>query len=430
MNVLAAAALLFVYAASDLGTIINLVISARGQTVTVGPAFAFSLGTCIRDALNAGAYFFAVVVAGLSGFWPLLKLGLMLFCWHAPIERLSLGGRERLLNFLDEYGKYSLIDSWLTILALESYKVEWYSADKDVSVMVDAVPMMAFFAFVIASVLSLVMGHTTSIFAKLAKDSDLGETDHADAGDEVPERLCNYLPAGSAPGTMLGLVCTALTLIVGVFAESFAITTSGVFSSVILDTTDSTRNFSLFTLGMQVTQGAVVHNGTQMVQLIFFAFTVFIPLGLVVMLLVMWLLPLTITHQRHLLTFCRCLDAWAAFDVFGLALLVAWYEFGVMASFLVYHDNIASLCVWVRETLDSECFHIDTNLTPGYFALAAGGIVSYLVPKLSFKSAQLALEARGRNDYKLGSGSSEDDEDDDDDECTTVPKNRISWFPS
>lgn len=395
LSMLAAATLLFVYADSDLGTIINLVISAGGRSVTIGPAFAFSMGTCIRDAINAGAWIFAIIVAGLSGVWPLTKLSLILLCWVAPTSALTRVGRERLLRFLDEYGKYSLIDSWLTILALEAYRIEWRSMEGDISVMVDAVPQAAFFCFVAASVFSLFVGHATSIFAKVASDSDLGLISDV-ACDETPisARLCDYAPRGSAIAVLISLVCTCVAVVVGTWSASFAVTTSGVLSAVMLDPVEETRPYSLYSLGVAVTSGKTVHAGSLMVQIIFFFFAFVTPLVLVASLIMLWMVPFGLQTQKRLLVACRCLDAWAAFDVFGLAVLVAWLEFGRMASFLIYHDNIGPLCGWVRDNLQRECFHIEAELLPGFFALAVGGIASYLAPKQVFVVCQRALDVR------------------------------------
>jgi len=426
MNLLLSATLLFIYADLGVGTVINLLIEGHGEAVSVGPAFAFSMGGVIRDSFKAGAYLFAFVVAFLSGAWPLLKLMLMAVAWIAPPNMLSVRRRDKLLRFLDEYGKYSLIDSWLTILALESYKIKWHSSNADISVMVQPVPMMAFFAFALASVLSLIMGHITSEFHKNAASWDVGHKDGNGVEDygadwdclsEV-EALSDHSPRGDTWILTASLVLTAGVIIAGAFANSFAVTTSGVLSTLILDPVAQTRRYSLMSLGMAVTNEKVVDTGSRMVQVIFFAFTLVIPMMLMVVLIVLWVVPLRLRAQRKMLTFCHFLDAWAAFDVFALAVVVAKVQFGQMASFLVYHDNVAHLCGWVRDNLQSECFHIECEFTTGFYTLAAAGMVSYIVPKTAFCMCEAALHERGGADgmlsgddgcCKTGDYSSEDE---------------------
>ena len=54
-----------------------------------------------------GAWLIAVLVIGLSGLWPFVKLGMLLYVWLTPPASLKKSKRGRLLQFLDEYGKYS-----------------------------------------------------------------------------------------------------------------------------------------------------------------------------------------------------------------------------------------------------------------------------------------------------------------------------------
>ena len=54
-----------------------------------------------------GAWLIAVLVIGLSGLWPFVKLGMLLYVWLTPPASLKKSKRGRILLFLDEYGKYS-----------------------------------------------------------------------------------------------------------------------------------------------------------------------------------------------------------------------------------------------------------------------------------------------------------------------------------
>jgi len=374
------ALLLFAYSESFLGTVINVIVSARGQRVTIGPAFAFSL-----------------VVLGFSGVWPLVKLALLTFSWVASTETLSVDARERLLRFLDEYGKYSLLDTFLSVVALESYRMKWRSDSDDISVLVDPVPEMAFFTFVLASVISLLVGHVTTYVHRVTVERDHGcGAEAARVGDEEPRALVGHATSlVQAAAIAAALALAGAAVVVGAFTTSFDISTSGVLSSLILDPVRERRSYSLISLGMAVMEGKGLQNfGCLMIQQIFFMFTLTIPLALVFLLLALWFAPMSASTQQRLLEFGRCLDAWASFDVFALAVVVARFQFGRMASFMVYHDNIEPICTWVRSNLNSECFHIECTFARGFSVLAFAGVVSYMVPKFAFQACESAMEQR------------------------------------
>ena len=127
-------------------------------------------------------------------------------------------------------------------------------------------------------------------------------------------------------------------------------------------------------------------------QAIFFVFTLAIPLALVVCLLTLLLAPLKRRDHLRLLKVCHVLDAWAAFDVFVLAVVVANFEFWLLTQFLIYHDNIASACNWVHENLHAECLAMEGHVQAGFILMALGGVSSYLTPKLYFRYCQGILE--------------------------------------
>lgn len=144
--------------------------------------------------------------------------------------------------------------------------------------------------------------------------------------------------------------------------------------------------------GLFLTEGFEASSGLHTVQAIFFVFTLAIPLALVVCLLTLLLAPLKRRDHLRLLKVCHVLDAWAAFDVFVLAVVVANFEFWLLTQFLIYHDNVASACNWVHENLNAECLAMECHVQAGFILMALGGVSSYLTPKLYFRYCQGILE--------------------------------------
>merc|ERR1719272_579718 len=84
--------------------------------------FGFSLVSSIKDMWNAKVYALALVVLVFSGIWPYAKLSVMQVCWFAPTSFLSPGRRLWLLEFLDEWGKWSLVDGFVMVLFMVAFK--------------------------------------------------------------------------------------------------------------------------------------------------------------------------------------------------------------------------------------------------------------------------------------------------------------------
>ncbi|CAE7294731.1 KIF15 [Symbiodinium natans] len=389
---LVATMFLFLYSDLGLGTVINIVFQAGSERMKVGPAFSFSVLTLSRDSLRGGAWLLAVFIVGLSGVWPFVKLGLLLHVWLAPTTSLRPSRRSRMLLFLDEYGKYSLVDSWLAILALCAFDIKWFG--EDVSVQVTPVPMLPFFTFVIASVLSLVLGHIATELNRRSLEDALPSRQSSRRSIESGPRnsLWRGLSRGHAALLLSLTLLTGIALVGAAPLTSLQYKVSGVIADLLLNPEEKDLKYSLVSLGTFLTTGFQESGGLHVVQLIFFTFTLAIPLLLVFAVLALLLMPMKRTQHIFLWKLCHVLDAWAAFDVFVLAVAVANFEFWIFTNFLIYHDNLAAACGWVRENLELECLAMECHVLPGFSLLAAAGVGSYAVPKMVLSSCEGLLD--------------------------------------
>ena len=183
-------------------------------------------------------------------------------------------------------------------------------------------------------------------------------------------------------------------VLIASFVTSIRYEVSGVIADLLLKESETQLSYSLVSLGLFLTSGFEASNGLRAVQVIFFIFTLLIPLALVTVLLILLLMPLTTRDQVRLMKVCHVLDAWAAFDVFVIAVVVANFEFWLLTEFLIYHDNIASACNWIHENLanNADCLAMQCHVQPGFILMALGGVSSYLTPKLFFQYCHGFLE--------------------------------------
>jgi len=388
---------LFLFSDLGLGTVINVIFQAGSEHMKIGPAFSFSVLTLSRDSLRGGAWLLALLIVGLSGVWPFVKLALLLHVWLAPTTRPR---RTKVLLFLDEYGKYSLVDSWLAILALCAFDIKWFG--EEVSVQVTPVPMLPFFTFVIATVLSLVLGHiaTESNRRSLQETAPPLRSSSRNISGNISESelvhksydLCRELPRGRAVLLLALTFLTGISIVRSASLQSLEYKVSGAISDLLLKVEERDLKYSLVGLGMFLTTGFQESGGLHAVQAIFFSFTLVIPLLLVCAVLALLLVPMTKAQHGLLWKVCHVLDAWAAFDVFVLAVTVANFEFWIFSNFLIYHDNIAAACGWVHDNLELECLAMECHVLPGFAVLAAAGIGSYAVPKMVLLSCEDLLD--------------------------------------
>ena len=86
-----------------------------------GDVFQFSLTSSIEDFWDSNAYSLAIIIALFSGLWPYIKLLLLGIILLYPIEQEK---RSKFLMILDQLGKYSFVDLYVTVFMLVSFYVK------------------------------------------------------------------------------------------------------------------------------------------------------------------------------------------------------------------------------------------------------------------------------------------------------------------
>merc|ERR1719414_2197606 len=81
--------------------------------------------------------------------------------WLVPPRCFRVWRRGKLLKLLDAWGKYSFLDSWFLVITLSAFALKWQSLGS-ASLEIQTTPAPAFYAYFMATVLSLVLGHVAS----------------------------------------------------------------------------------------------------------------------------------------------------------------------------------------------------------------------------------------------------------------------------
>jgi hypothetical protein len=183
---------LFVSSNAAVGADVLLSASAADDAGTVRadapPVFEFTLANSVTDMWAAGVYPLSALIAVLSGGWPYLKLLAIAAAWCLPdwiLARLPVG-RATTLRVVDALGKWSLIDAFVMVLFRVAFRFQLTTRDDDAWATVDVrvAPRWGFHAFVLATVVSLVVGHVARHCA-----SGTGDARETDEAGPVPECL-------------------------------------------------------------------------------------------------------------------------------------------------------------------------------------------------------------------------------------------------
>jgi len=407
---------LFIYSDLAIGATVSVLTRAEGKSATIGPMFTFSLLSTVVHSWRSGAYFISLLTLLTSAVWPFVKLSFLMLAWLAPPSRFGTRTRGRVLNFLDTWGKYSFVDSWFLVLSMSAFALEWQSVG-NASMKVQTTPTAAFYSFFCATSISLVLGHVASEFhmkaqaLALAKGagtvSPQGESAAAAApapDEEEPDILStSSCSSVSRPlseealaktplwrfmaskfgrvGVLSVIVFSAVLAVVGSFMLSFDFEVTGIAIDFVFGRSVN-KEYSLVNIGTSVADDRYFDVGLLGLEIVFLLLAVIVPLVELALMAALWVVPLRLAGQKKLLHACYHLDSWASLDVAVLVLVIACFEFGRMAEFLVLRSGFAGACSMIKDLTNDECLEVNMHARGAMVILCMAGVMLLVAPKV------------------------------------------------
>lgn len=484
--------------------------------------YSFSFGSTVEEMWEAKVYFLAILIVIFTGAWPYIKLVVMLCSWVLPPEKLSNQTRYSMLQFVDAYGKYSLLDFMVMILMLVAFafNLRLGPEGQQLDVTLYTQPHAGFYSFLASTILSLLLGHvvlaahrfvceveneeeqeqeqeeeqqhaaakamgmgmgtglgaaadnepkqrvvgrgtsssepaesllqhafqlseSTALclglraslpksppraagspsrqsLAQVAEALSLAATAAADPssppreaerqqwslGGKQPAAAAaasNYSVRVSASGrTAVGVVitCTLVLALYGTWVDSFSFSIEGLTGWLLKDAAVVDYSYDYVGVVMLDDSGSPDDWRMKLMQVFFFLFGVSMPVLLCVLLAVAWAVPLSLQRQERLFVVAEVVNAWAALDVFCLAVLAALFQIRQFAQFMVGDkcDGINSvLATYFDSALDGNdvCFDVETSLLPGCVALFLSALsTTFLVAHPSLQLLHTCIEQR------------------------------------
>eukprot|EP00931_Biecheleriopsis_adriatica_P117811 TRINITY_DN93298_c0_g1_i1.p1 TRINITY_DN93298_c0_g1~~TRINITY_DN93298_c0_g1_i1.p1 ORF type:complete len:998 (+),score=156.45 TRINITY_DN93298_c0_g1_i1:36-3029(+) len=428
---LAATACLFLCSNLNISVKVAIHFLLDGDEFSLPGVFDFSLVSSIVDMWRAGSYALAFLIGFFSGCWPYLKLGLMALCWYLRPEKLSLQKRKAMLEFLDAYGKWSLVDSYVLVMFMVSFQISVSSQSATTEAIIGDVgplfdfavlvhPQPGFYYFMLATILSLVVGHIVTAYNRRAEAHDQSEQHTAESPDEAKKGMCKVSKASPTSTWLipLSLFASLVIALAGAMVNSFQFDFAGL-AAVALGEEGSHRPYSLIALGAQLpaASGEPGSVGIRMIQAIFFLFSLVVIIIYHIFLTFLWLQPLYRKSQKRLLAICQVLQAWSAIDVFVVSIIASVMEISRLVDFIVgdkceaieqlLKDPPAALADHLPPDLlqHPSCVELSTSLKPGCWCLFASALISMIVGQVVINRMAKALSgAAGANSNRSPDG--------------------------
>eukprot|EP00977_Amphora_coffeiformis_P013267 scaffold3421_cov181-Amphora_coffeaeformis.AAC.7 len=381
------------------GADVKLEATIEGQIFTFPSLFSFSLYNTAKEMLQARIYSLLILVAVFSGFWPYLKLCLMLFGWLKRFSPRDVRRRGRMFLALDALGKFSLVDTYVLVLMVVAFR---YHLELEGGVKVDVYvdPQFGFYGFLVGTILSLVLSHTLVFY-------------HRSAEASLPPRSCEKATPlckhafQTANGrrqfsmrTKMLMLCafvfTLVMLVIGMFQESFIFEFGGVAGELIGQRKDAA--YSLISLGKSLPESVEKSSMLAIggLQTAYFFFAVAAPIACLFFLCILFALPLTLRYQFVLLTCAEIANAWSAIEVFCLSIVAALLEISTFASFIVGDkcDLIDSILQNDFKEVADTCYSVAASVSWSAAYLVIGVVLNSFVVSVALRFAHTAMDER------------------------------------
>ena len=205
--------------------------------------------------------------------------------------------------------------------------------------------------------------------------------------------------------TITALLLLTITLIaVGSSISSFAFEFKGATGFVLELLGESRKtSYSVISLGNNLPNSSDnPHSfGIRWIQATYFTFIVAVPLAHLLVLLFLWLTPLTVRVQRKVFVVIEVFNAWSAVEVFVISIIAALLEIRQFAAFMV-GDKCDQINPILKQYFSDEllgddiCFDVVATLDKGCWILFSACFI-YIFVLFVMKTCHTALKAHSQS---------------------------------
>ena len=402
---------LFVSSNSGTGASVFVVFHV-GRRIQVPSLFDFGLINSVHDMWVAGSWVLSLLVAVFSGFWPYMKLVLMLISFCLPASILSHKSREKILIILDATGKFSILDTYVMIMMLVAFHfhvqipVVIQSLAKDGAIVdVFVYAAYGFITLITGTLISLLLSHIiTHLHRSLDSHPDENKGEKAESHRSIMS-FAKVKCMGETPFRIIISFILFLTLglvIAGSLTQCFSFYFHGLAGyGLDLLKIPPHREFSILDLGLSVP--AAYENPTDsaiiFTQIVYFLTVLVLPLAFLLFVGILWFVPMTRKAQTIIYAIAEILNAWSCIDVFVIAIVASLTEIEQFTKFIV-GDKCNSIDPIIKKyfskILDGHdtCFQVKIYLQEGCWLFFAAAVSFFITSFVILKVCRNALNER------------------------------------
>ena len=408
--VIVATIIIFVVSNLSTGASVDLEFSGINHanmtsSISLPNIFTFSLGKTVSEMYQAKVYTLMTLVLVFSGIWPYVKLLVMLSAWISSEKLLGFERRETLLIWLDAFGKYSLVDSFVLVLMLVSFR---FHVDLDLPILsvIDSfvIPRDGFYTFLLATVLSLIIGHMVTFLHRYSLMPEFTSNiqskresirSHVFQINRTGQRLMHMSRCGEQFWFIFNILAILL-LVIGATQKCFIFEFKGAAGLVLGDEREA--HYSLVSLGTALPRSVRDPSdfGIICIQWTYFFFALVMPFASIVFANILFYTPMTLRNQNRVFTLAEICNAWSAIEVFLLSVLASMLELSQFASFMVGHHCDFLKGGFLKEIFkeDDTCFSVQSRLGSGSGILCLGAIMQCIIMIVSLRLCHQTIEER------------------------------------
>ena len=402
---------LFVSSNSGTGASVFVVFHV-GRRIQVPSLFDFGLINSVRDMWKAGSWVLSLLVAVFSGFWPYMKLFLMLISFCLPASILSHKSREKILIILDATGKFSILDTYVMIMMLVAFHfhvqipVVIQSLANDGAIIdVFIYAAYGFITLIAGTIISLVLSHIiTHLHRSLNSHPDENKGEKAESHRSIMS-FAKIKCIGDIPFRIIISFILFLTLglvIAGSLTQCFSFYFHGLAGyGLDLLKIPPHREFSILDLGLSVPKAYENPKAPAIIftQVIYFLTVLVTPLTFLVVVGILWFIPMSRKAQTIIYAIAEILNAWSCIDVFVIAIVASLTEIEQFTKFIVGDkcDTIDPIIKkYFSKILDGHdtCFQVKTYLQEGCWLFFVAAISFFITSFVILKVCRNALNER------------------------------------
>jgi hypothetical protein len=410
-------------------------INVAGQSFDIAGFFEFSMAKSTIEMWNAGAHSLAILIVIFSGVWPYTKQIVIFVLWFLPPKgRVSSKLRGEILHWLDILGKWSMVDVFVLLMSLASFRISIESPshleflpDDLFEVHMLVIPMWGLYANMLAQIVSQISSHMiihyhrkTTTAAAAEQDNEWNiESPSRPEENKVALRKHNFkldYEASTSHASVrkgvsaaLSVLTTAFVLLVisGCSIPSFSIESVGLLGLAVESMNefrDAIVYYSVFDLARMIVDEAryldtasnYLGLGTLSSILVITVFLV--PLFQAVSLLIEWFHVMEKSQRQKNLVVHEILSSWQYMEVYVLSVVIAAWQLGGVSEYMInaYCSSLENLFTTlsfygILKESDAQCFRVNASVEKASWMLVAASIILILLNHFVV-SASLQME--------------------------------------